>query len=137
MSADAENKRTDFFTFLILVVLCGFVLMEIESIGAILPGTLAGSVSGLIGVGVVGVVIAKRDIIQVHPLVWFIAIGSAIALYFLLRSLLFQINSVALPPYLPAEWIVVICQVVLGLLVGAGIPLLVYGVVVTGFRLLE
>ncbi len=137
MSADAENKRTEFFTFLILVVLCGFVLMEIETIGAILPGTPAGSVSGLIGVGVVGVVIAKRDIIQVHPLVWFIAIGSAIALYFLLRSLLFQINSVALPPYLPTEWIVVICQVVLGLLVGAGVPLLIYGVVVTGFRLLE
>jgi hypothetical protein len=137
MSSIDRNKRADIFLFLMLLISTGFVLGEIGTIGGLLVSTIAGSMSGLMGVGIAAIIIATRETKQVRPLVWLVLMLVAVPLYFLLRTLLLQIELVTFPAYLPAEWIVTLCQVLLGLLVGTGTSLLLYGLVVEGFRLLE
>jgi hypothetical protein len=131
------SKRSTFVSFLILVLLSGGVVMDIGAVVGTVLGTVGGVGGGAVGLAIAAFLIAKRDTFRLRPIIWFgIALGS-IALYFLLRSVLFQLDSVTLPSYLPSEWIALTCTIGLGLLIGAGLPLLVYALVVEGYQLLE
>lgn len=113
------------------------MLVDVGSVVGIMLGTLGGSGGGAVGLALAAGLIAKRGMTQVRPIIWLGVAIIGVALHFLLRSVLFRLDSVLLPSYLPAAWIVFTCTAMLGLLIGAGVPVLVYALVVEGYRLLE
>lgn len=135
-SSDTD-KRSVIFSFVILLLLGGFVAIDSGSVVGAVLGNSAGVGGGAVGLAVAAGLIAKRATIRVRPLAAFGIAISSIALYFLLRSVLFQLDSVRLPAYLPSAWVAFISHGMLGLLIGAGVPLLLFALVAEGYRLLE
>ncbi len=103
-----------------------------------LVSTTAGGIAGAaVGLALAAGLMVQQRRLRLRPLAWVAAALVVIPLYFVLYSVLFQIDSVILPPYLPAAWVKQGAAALLGFLLGGGIPLLLYTLVAEGYRLLD
>lgn len=137
MNLSDRHKPIVVIIFLLMVGLNVSVFIEIGSVVGRVFSTWSGVLGGAMGLGIAGFINAHRKTFRFDPFVRIIFFLISFALYFLLRSLLVQLDSVELPPYLPTAWITAICTCGMGLLVGSGIPLLLQSMVIAGYDLLE
>lgn len=130
-------KRSLLLTFILLLLSSGSILLDSGSVVGLLVQSFSGVGGSMVGLAIASIMIARHPASERQPRVWVVFAIVGLLLYLLFRTVLLQLDGVDFPAYFPAEWVAVICSGVLGLLMGAGIPLMLYALVVTGYQLLE
>jgi hypothetical protein len=114
-----------------------FIASETAVMSAVIAGSVAAMASAVIGLSIAGLLLAKRDGSPLRPKQLILFALGALALYLLFRGLRSRIDEVILPAYFPAAWVKATCEAGIGLLVGSGVPLLLYALVSAGYRMLD
>jgi hypothetical protein len=136
-SETLPSFRSRFLWFVAWGSAAAFVLIYLLPMSGILLSIPAAVIGMGVGLGMALLLIFKYERMRMPPLLWGGSVVIGIGLFWMLVTLIIQIPLIPLPLYFSPDWVFYPSAVGAGWLLGVGLPLLCFGAVSAGYRLLE